>query len=780
MLKNYLKVAIRSIKKNKLYAGLNILGLSVGLASFFIIYLFIQNELAYDQFHEKKDRVYRIIDSDTIGDVVEKSGSLTGALAPLVAENIPEIEAFSRVMFRSLKLRLVGEEAPLELSEGIWVDQGFLQIFDLDFIKGDVNNTVDAPISILLSESKALEYFGDTEVLGESIGDGKTDYLVSGVFTDLPNTSSIKGDFILLIKDVTAFRGHTWWHANLNAQSYFLLKGGAEISEVEGKINKVYAQNRDLAGNKFSLQVLSDVHFSIDIDGPVTEKTDRQYILIFTLVAVFILACAVFNYISLSLSQSIERAKEVGVRKVIGAKRSSLYFQFIIESVFHVLISYVLAIVLVEILIPQLELIVERDLDISIFNQPLLMAKGAFFSLLIGIVSASYPAFLSTRMKVVSIFKGGQKSNSAKRIINTVSVFQIVVFMVLICVGVTTNRQMHFMSNENLGFDQEQQLVIDWVGSNIADVFKNDVLSLSGVVSASHARNVPTKWEGWTDFKEVSGRFHLFDVDEDYLETMGMTLLEGRNFRPDETDSSNVIMINEAAAKKVSPEGSALGKTLPFTSSLYSKGDKRIIGIVNDFHYVSKREVIEPALFHPLKYHKMLVVKLSGQNLEATVESIKSSFYKLSNKAEMDYYFLDDEVQSQYKQENVMIQMINTFMIIAALVAFIGLFGLAGYSVKRRIKEVGIRKVLGAGFMAIQSNLNRPNLGRVMLAVVIGIPLIVYWMESWLNTFAYRIDIPYPLIFLAILTATVILLLVASFHSVRVFLINPVDILKDE
>lgn len=783
MFKNYLIVALRKIKRNKLYASLNILGLSIGLASFFIIYLFIQNELAYDQFHEKKDRIYRIIDTEMNGDVITKKGGMTSAFAPLAAEAIPEVEVFARVMKRPLTLRINGAEAPDEPEHGIEVDKGFLKIFSLEFLRGDTTSLSDAPVTILLNESKALKYFGGTDVLGETINDGRTDYLISGVYKDLPITSSLKGDFILVRNDQTTYRGHTWWNINLMAQSYFLLKDGTKLDEVERKMNEVYANQRDLNGYSLSLQGLSDVHFSLDIDGQVTHKTDRQYILIFTLVAIFILACAVFNYMSIALSQSLERTKEIGVRKVVGARTTSLYTQFITESIIQVMIGFLFAIVLVEMALPQLEEIVERSLDMSVFQAPQLVLKGLVFSFCIGIVAAIYPAYVSTQIKLVRIFRGGVSSFSSNQVIGAVTIFQIIVFIGLVCVVVTTNRQMHFMRNENLGFEQDQQLVIENVGHTSAKLLKNELQSVKGVHSVSNATNVPTKIGSTMAFKDLPSRYFFLDADEDYLETMGMSLVAGRNFRPDDIELSNVIMINETAAKEIAPNGSAIGKTLPFgKAGRIHKigGDKRIIGVVKDFHFASKRDKLEPLIIHPIENYSLIIVKLSSKELTGTVDEILNLFGQHNNGREAEYSFLNEKVDAQYKQENVMIAMINTFMSIATIVAFIGLFGIAGYSVKRRTKEVGIRKVLGAGFMAIQSTLNRSSLSRLIIAIVLSIPLVIYWMENWLSNFAYRIDIPYSLISLSIVAASSVLILVASFHSIKVFLINPVEILKDE
>lgn len=785
MLRNYLKVAIRSIRKNKLYAGLNILGLSVGLASFFIIYLFIQNELAYDQFHEKKDRVYRIVKITERGDATEKSSIIETALAPLVAQLIPETENYSRLNMRTIFLpNRNGDSGTWDEAKGLGIDEGFFEFFNLDLISGSKLSSSNAQSGFLMSESKALQYYGTTDVLGENIKLGKDNLVLIGVFKDFKQTSSIKAEVVFLTKKSKLYPPKTGSFTSFNVQSFFLLRQNTDVEVFNKKLNELHLENTRYENSTVALQPFSEVHFSLDVNGPVPEKTDAQYILIFSLIAFFILACAVFNYISLALSQSLERAKEIGVRKVIGAKRTSLYSQFIIESVIQVLISFVVAIVLVELLIPQLETLVERDLGISVFQAPEIIAKGLLFSLFIALVSAVYPAYLSTRMNVVNIFKQKSGSGSSNRMIAFVAVFQIIVFIALTCAAVTSNKQMHFMRNEKLGFDQDLQYVINDLSYRSENAFKNDVLGLTGVKAASLARVVPTKWAGSTGFKGVKGRFQTFDIDEDYLETMGMTLLEGRNFKPEDIiDSATVIMVNATAAKEIAPNGSAVGKVLPFgrDGGMYSKGgDKRIIGVVSDFHYVSKKEIIEPALFHPIQYPGLLVVKLSDLNLSGTIEALRDAFKKHNGGREINAYFLNDKVEAQYKQENVMITMINTFMAVAAIVAFIGLFGIAGYSVKRRTKEVGIRKVLGAGFMAIQSTLNRASLAKLALAIAISIPLVVYWMDSWLSDFAYRIDIPYGLISLSVIAAAIILLLVASFHSVRVFLINPVDILKDE
>lgn len=784
MLKNYIKVALRNIKRNKLYASLNILGLAVGLASFFVIYLFIQNELAYDQFHSEKDSIYRVLQVDQRDTGEEMVGGLTSALAPVAADQIPEILAYSRLENRPKAILVKGIADSLDQVNSAAVDEGFLKFFDIEIIAGSKDQSFQTLNSTLINETKAKKYFGEVnEALGKTIKIGRYEFIIQSVFKDIPNTSSIKAHVISPITSVNAWRGErgfNQWNASYFDQTYFLLSKDADLLAVDKKINEIFEENA-ISDNKYlALQPLSDIHFSLAVRDAVGEKTDQQYIIIFTLVAVFILICSVFNYVSLALSQSVERTKEVGVRRVIGAGRKSLYAQFILESLTHVFVSFILAVVLVELLLPQLELLLDRSLSTRILTEPVLILKGLIFSLTVAVLCSLYPAYLSTKMNVVRIFRSASGTFSQKRLISLLSIFQITVFIVLISVAFTANRQMEFMREENLGFDREAQLVLNRFSKEAAskkEVLKNELKNLSGVVSATYATSIPTRTMGSSTFGDNAFRWNNFDVDEDYFETLGMNLVEGRGFMSEDTDSSKVIIINETAARKLGFEDGAVGKTIERNPNEVL----RIVGVAEDFHFVSKKEPIEATLFEPITdYAAVLVLKLNNQNLLEAVDQVKETYRTLTGGDEATYFFLDDQINSQYKQENVMIKMINTFVLIAALVAFIGLFGISGYSAKRRLKEIGIRKILGASFMAIQASLNTSSIGRLMLAILISVPLVVYWMEDWLSSFAYRVDMPYSLIITAVLLASFVMLVTVSFHSIKTYFINPVEILKDE
>ena len=781
MLRNYIKVAFRNLRRNKLYAGLNILGLSIGLGSFFIIYLFLQNELAYDQFHEKKERIYRVVTIAESDFGVEKQASMSHAFSQKFVEGIPGIEAFSKVDRNSAVFNFHEATEKGSPTETLIVDRDFLNFFTVHFMYGNAKSVFKSPNSLLISESMALKQYGTIDVLGKTVGYYKDSYIITGVFHDLPNSSSNKADVIVLNEKMNARHEVGAWGVRMNnLQAYMLLNENTEVADVENKLTEFYLEkNKYGTGSKLSLQSISDVHYSLDVKDEVKEKTDRQYVSIFAFVAIFILASSIFNYISLSVSQSIERAKEIGVRKVAGASSRELRKQFIIESLLHVLISFVLSMILVELLIPQLEALVERDLGISVLAQPILLLQGIMFALFIALVCSFYPTYLSTKLKVVQVFKNGKGIFSSQRLIGAIGIFQIVVFVVLICVSVTANRQMRFMRNENLGFDKDHQLVLENIPYRDREAHKNEILKIPGVSAISGGSQLPYDVTAAMSFKEYNFNLSFFEIDENYFQTLGIPLLEGRNFLPEDADSTKLVVINTTAAKKLGyKEGSVVGEKLGTGSSAY-----KIIGVVSDFHFASKKELIEPIVFkhHPSQgFNGQFIVRLDGANWASTSKRVLDAYNKIPNLYASSYFFFEDRIDAQYKQENVMITMLNTFTVIAALVAFIGLFGIAGYSVKRRLKEMGIRKVLGAGFMSIQKTLNVSSVWKLLAAVIIAVPVVVYWMDNWLSSFAYRIEMPVFLIFGAIAVASMAIFITVSIHSIKAYLINPVEILKDE
>jgi len=780
MLINYLKFAFRQIQKHKTYSILNILCLSIGLACFFVIYLFIKNELSYDQYHTNKDNIYRAIKTVEFDTGVERLGGLNAAMAPAVSEKIPEIIAFTRIGGFPKQASLISNPDSVFSIKSTSVDLGFNDIFDLNYILGSKETSFQTDNSALITRSKAIQMFGSIEeAINQELKIAKIIFRIDGVIEDVPVTSSLVYTILLPFNTAEKWRGDAInkWNMSYSDQSFFLLHSEADATKVAQEMNKISHEKVSYGDYSISLQSLNDIHFALDTKDSLIGKSDRQYITIFSFVAIFILLCAVFNYVSLSLSQSVQRVKEMGVRKVLGANRKQLLQQYIFESVVYVTIGTVISIVLVELTIPVLENLLGRSIQFSFLETPELVFQVLLFSIILAIISSLYPAYVCLQLQASSMLKGGGSSPfSSQRLISTITVFQIVVFVTLICSAFVARRQMEFMQNENLGFDNERMLIIHLRGKDLhgeSVALKNEMQKLSNVERISFASSIPTSWGASMRFDPYKFTFFNFSVDENYLETMGMKLVSGRNFLPSDADTASIRLINETAAIKMEIADNPIGKIV---------NGNRIIGVVSDFHLISKKEPIAAVMFEKIKKDRfgMLILKLKSENLKGTIASVQKVYEAVTDNSDMDYFFLDEQFNAQYKQETVMTTMINSFTVLAAFVAFIGLFGISGYSVSRRLKEMGIRKVLGANFIEIQKKLNYSNLIKIFVAILIAVPLTVYWMDSWLNSFAYRIEMPIWVLVAAALTATLVILLTVSIHSVKAYFINPIEILKDE
>lgn len=782
MFKNYLKIGFRKLRRNKLYAVLNIVGLSLGLATFLIIYFFVQNELSFDQYHKNANKIYRITETDTQGDIETYAGTSAAIVKP-VTDQIPEIEALSLIESWKKNIVFVGLEDSVARLDNISVDQGFFEMFDLPLISGSIPEYESNPNVVLVSESLAeLKWKGD--VIGKIIKVRSELFEVGGVYQDFPKNSSIQGDLIFEIKAVNQWRKDSFSSVflNYNDQLYFMLSEGTDENMVAQKVEKILEK---LEGSSWestlvALQPLKDIHFDATVEDDFGRKTDMDMIFIFSAIAFFILLCSFFNYVSMAVSQSLERTREIGVRKVMGAGQFRLYLDYLFESLLLITTAMVLALVLVEALIPGLESLLERELDNTIKYSGELWGYAIVFIVAMTSLSALYPTLLSRSSKISDLLKNSRVGLKSIKWINAISVFQIMVFMTLISVAFVSNRQLKFMQNENLGFQKDNILVIPAFQSALSkhgEILGNEFLKIPEVKSITRARSMPGSIMGTMGFRDYDELdFYNFPIGLNYFETMGMTLLQGRDYRAGDIDKTNVVL-NEAAIKAMEIKGDPIGKT--FTT--FNK-DWTVIGIVKDFHAMSKKEPIKPTFFRLVDSNQekgSMLINISGKNPRNTMASLQDVYEEISG-AVMPYSFLDESFDSQYKEEQTMITMIQGGTAMAAIIALLGLFGITGFAAKRRIKEMGIRKVLGARFMNIQASLNRSNLVKLFIAACISIPLIYYWLNEWLNSFAYRIEFPVFLVIGTLVLAAAVSLSTAFYHSVKAYLINPVEILKDE
>lgn len=777
MIKNYLKIAFRTIKRNKLYSLLNVLGLSVGLASFMIIFFFVRNEMSYDHYHTNSNRIYRVIQEGYENNGTWRGG-VTAALANPAAEAIPEIEAFSRMERWNKTVQIPDYRDTTVSPKNISVDKGFFELFDIDLLLGGIPDFDEKPNSVLISEDFSKRYFkGDA--LGKALKIKNVLYSIEAVYQDFPNNSTIQGELILPFETANQLRksSFTSFYESYFDELFLKVSEDSNLDLINRKLFDIYRLNSPERAEHYAmaLQPLTEMHFALNVDDERGGKTDKQYIYIFSGVAFFILLCSFLNYVSLAVVQSFERTKEIGVRKVFGASKRAVYGQFLAESAIMVLLSLVVSMIIFEALIPQLELLIERDLATSVKSSPILWLQGIGFVLVITLLAALYPAVLSSSSKVSQLLKKSTNRFKPLQWINAFTVIQLIVFFTLVSVGFVSSKQLRFMQSESLGFDKENILYLQAFGNKLNEVLKNEFLEIPNVESVAMTRSIPSRIMGTMSFRDFPDvNVHSFPIGSDYFETMGMEVVSGRAFEEIDLGTPK-MMINEAGAKALGIEGDPVGQTL----NTFNR-DWTIIGVVNDFHFLSKKEPIETIMFRQLeKDQGAMLVRIKGEDIIGTVNAIKSKYGELAD-SELIYSFLDESIDAQYKQEKLMINMINAATVMAAIVGLLGLFGIAGYSTKRRMKEMGIRKVLGAGFINIQKTLNIGNIKKLILASLISIPLMYYWGNEWLSLFAYRIEFPVWALIFILLMAIAVVLSSALFHSIKAYLINPVEILKDE
>jgi len=774
------KIAFRHLLRNKLYAGLNVLGLSLGIASFLIIYFFVQNELSFDRYHSRSEEILRVTETKTMGEINTHAG-ISAAFASQVIDNIPDVETYTRIESWDKNVVFPGLQDSIARYSNMSVDQGFFDMFDIEMQEGVIPDFDINPNAVIVSEALATrQWQGDA--IGKTLKVRGIPFEVVGIFKGFPNNSSLQGDLIFEIEAVNQWRKDSFTEIFMSYfdQLYLTLNENADREAVSAKLTDLFNGLRGTEVEKMilGLQPLTDIHFNFDIKDSYGRKTDKQMIFVFSGVALFILICSFFNYVSMAIAQSLERIREIGVRKVMGASQKRVYLEHLTESFILILLASILAVVLLEIMVPSLEELIERKLADSIKFSAELWTYAALFIVGITSLSVLYPSILSGHSKVSDLLRNSHRSFKSAKWINALSVVQVIVFMTLISVAMASNKQLHFMQNENLGFEKDNILVIGAYVNQLdkhGELLENKLRSIPGVKEITRASSMPGRVMGsmmMKDYDDIT--FYNFPVGLNYFETMDMDIVEGRSFRSDDKGKQNIIL-NQSAIKAMGVEDDPIGQT--FTTF---NRDWVVVGVVNDFHFFSKKQAIGPTFFRLLDENEgSMLVKLDGANTGQTLAGIQSSYSSISDKV-LSYEFLDERFDALHKDEKAMITMIQTGTAMAALVAFLGLFGITGFSIKKRMKEMGIRKVLGATFTNIQSTLNRSSFIKLLVAALISVPLIFYWVNQWLDTFAYRIEFPVIWVLGALLLAGVVAISTSFIHSVKAYLVNPVDILKDE
>ena len=817
MFKNYFKIAWRNVMKSKLFSFINIIGLAVGLTCCMLITLYIINETSYDSYQKNADNIYQLGTEFTGLGNFKKLPNTPAAMGEMMKDAFPEIQQTTRLasLFSEDKTLLQYNEnsgTPKSFYEtkGYLADSTFFRMFTYNFIEGNPTTALDNPNTIVLSDEIAKKLFGNQPALNKVIhvsssSNGDHDFLVTGVFKPINKPSHIDARFFMSmmggsIGDFIKRQG-----ANLATNNmyftYLELKPGASAAKLQAKFPSFIEKyaGKDLKALGFYksqfLVPLKKIHLDEDVKDNITPGGSTTYLYILASIALFTLLIACINFMNLATAQSSKRSSEVGIRKVLGAQKKWLVMQFLGESILMSLFALVLAFVFTNLLLPVFNSVADKNLSFTFSNNIFLILAFIALSVITGLIAGSYPAFYLSSFKPVKVLKGKfSNSFSAVALRKGLVIFQFIISVVLIIASVVIAGQMKFLRSANLGFDQERQVVIPLRSSNAKKMyasFKDELLKQSKVSNVGASLYYPgisnvsdniffKDGETMQEGKDIKMNY----IDENFLQTLGIQPVAGRLYSPDfPGDSTGTIVLNQTAVKTLgfANAENAVNQKLHFTFN-DSTYNFNIIGVVKDFHYEDLHLPIGPYAFQlnlPPLYNYMIVHVKPG-NIDATLHSIQTTWHSLNSSEPFDYSFLDKDFQKNYGAENRLAAMVGDFTIIAILISCLGLFGLATFSAEQRIKEIGVRKVLGASVTSIVTLLSKDFLKLVAVAIIIASPLAWFVMNKWLQSFAYRIHISWTVFVITTLVALLIALITISFQAVRAALANPVKSLHTE
>lgn len=812
MIKNYLKIAFRNLVKQRFYSVINVLGLAIGLAACLLIALFVFDELSYDRHHEKADRILRVQLSYSLGG---QGGEYPVSAAPMaytVAETYPEIE--NAIRFRELGASTVfrGDQAYQE-AEVAHADSSLFAVFTIPLLYGNPETALTQPSTLVLSRNSAEKYFGadweENPPLGETLllEREKEPYQITGIYEDLPHNSHFHFGMLLAMASYEDSRSDMWLSNNYH--TYLLVREDATIPDLESKLNetfKTYAapQIEQYAnttyedflesGNRFEykLQPLTDIHLHSNLEAEIEANGDIRYVYIFSAIALFVLLIACVNFMNLSTARSAGRAKEVGIRKTLGSLRRQLIRQFLAEAVLVSLLALALAILLAELALPFFNTIANKNLTIHYLENWYFLPVMLLVAILIGLLAGSYPAFFLSAFRPASVLKGKLGTGGGRWLRNGLVVLQFGISIVLITSTVVVYQQLNHIRNKNLGYDKEHVIVLHntFYLDQQAEAFKNETLRHPGVTAATLTGYIPADafsynnnsiFPGQNPESDRTTTVPYFYVDYEYIPTMGMEIVQGRNFSRDFATDSSAIVINEAAANYFFGEDDPIGEEL---SNFGSEPGKfvtyNVVGVVKDFHYSNMRQKIMPMVMILGNSISALSLRVEPTQVSSVVAALEEQWSDFGLEIPFEYSFLDERFNNIYKADEKLGTIFTIFCSLAIFIACLGLFGLAAYTAEQRTKEIGIRKVLGASVSSLVVSFSKDFTKLVFIALLVAIPTAYFLMNQWLADFAYRISLGASTFLIAGGIALVIAWLTISFQSIRAAVANPVDSLRSE
>lgn len=783
MLRSYIKIAARNLLKYKFYSAINVAGLAIGLAACLLLALYVQGELSYDRHHSKAERIYRIAQDSTRGDRIAKHAAVSALLGPALAEHV---SAFARVA-RLMKVwhTVVHCEGQLFIEKRFYrADAAVFDLFDYRWLSGEAATALAEPYSLVLTSSVAQKYFGAADPVGQTLsldmGNGKVDYRVTGLIEDLPGQTHLHFDALISPHNLSQYALN--WGAH-SAYVYALLPAGHKVEDWSRQLRDFAAEHVP-GGRSFFPQPLLDIHLHSDLQGEAEVNGDVRTLYLFSAIALAILLVACVNFVNLSTARAGQRAREVGLRKVLGAMRGQLVQQFLGEAALMTVAALLLALGLVEGVLPFFNEIFARELQVHYAGNWLGWGACAAFALGVSVLAGGYAALVLSSFKPVRVLQGERSAgHGGSPVREGLVILQFAVSIALMVSAAIVSLQLRYAQEQELGFDREHLLLIDgagWLGGQY-EAFKNELLSHADVLAVSTG-NAPIKPLGLTQSITREGEtVHslVYDVDYDFVATLGLKIVAGRDFSPqvDGGDGAReIVLVNETFARTFSD-----GEAGEFISRFSDGKPVEVIGVVADFHMRSLREEIQPVVLRLRPQTQFFVLaRLRPQHLAETLEFVEETWRTFVPAQPFSHSFLDAEWENLYRSEEQMSRLVNVFSALAVFVACIGLFGLAAFSAERRTKEIGIRKVLGASVVSVMLLLSKEFARPVLWANALAWPLAYWAANHWLEAFVYRINLGLGVFAAGGVLALLLALLMINGQALKVALSDPVKALRCE
>ncbi len=789
MLKSLIKTAVRHIVKHPGYSLLNVLGLTLGITSALFLLIYVSDEVSYDSFHEKADRIYRV--SSKITETDDQFTWIVGQtpFGPQVKQDYPEVEAYVR-FFNMPQALYKYEDREFVEENFFFADSALFEIFTYKVISGDARRALVEPNKIVLTETVAARYFGEDDPVGKTLTTGNTAYEVTGVIEDVPSNSHFRFDALASRNNLPERIG-SW--GNFGVFTYLLFPEGLDVKEFEKKMQGMYAAYMEpIFGPvnvkvEYILEPIRKIHLYSTNAGEPEPSGSITYVYIFSIVALFLILIAAMNYMNLATARSASRAREVGLRKVVGSRRGRLVLQFLSESTIFTVISLIISIVLLLILLPKFNLLAGKSFDLTVLYSPIVLESLAAVILLVGILGGSYPAFFLSRFNPVTVLKGEVTQGSAGSLFRRILVvIQFTVSVIMIVCTLVVFRQLNYLKTMDQGFDQKNVLSLDLNGplARKYPVLKQALLKSPGVLYVTSTSSRVGEGSGKllfnveTDQGMAQRGINFAVVDHDFVEALGIKMVKGRDFQDDmPSDTLNGVIVNETFVKR-------MGWSDPIGKKIEA-GDEntlraRVVGVMHDYHQTGMYNEIESLLLAYRTINNIVYVKISGDNVEQTLNQIESSWKEVFPDQPFSYTFLTERFNRQFETDEKRGLIFTLFTILAIIIACLGLFGLASYTVERRTREIGIRKVFGASEGIIIRLITGEFLILSLISIIVAFPVAYYFMTKWLQNYVYRDSIGVVVFVIAGLLTLAITFATISYKAYQAALTDPVDSIKTE